>query len=760
MISLSTDSPPFSPVRRDGGDLRAVELPLCAMRHALCCFQRRIRIGRGTGIFPASKKTMNGPPRWRLGFALLALFLLILPSGGFSQTPLLKYDYSKDPIRIRADSITYDDVNKVYLAEGHVEISQGDRKLTASRVALNSETQEAEATGNVVLVQGEDSLRGDRMNIALDTNLGVIVHGVLFLKKQNYYLRGEEIERLGEETYRVREGSFTTCNGDWPAWRFTAREALIVLEEYADVWGATFQVKNVPLLYSPYLALPIKTQRQSGFLFPRVGYSNTSGAGLGLAYYWAIAGNMDATFDLDLYTERGIGEGLEYRYVRKEDSAGSLNAYHIREWSQYRERYTQLLDRGPDRWNVEFAHDEYFTPDFFGKTRLRAFSDRQYFKDYASTYADQSSVEAYSILSLTRNWERYSLFGEARHTVDLVEEQKNTLQYYPITHLVGIQQRLAGTPLFFNFDSSYGYFSREQGPTGNRIDVSPQLSLPLRWGGLEFNTALGGRETWYAGIENAPETSLSRELWNFQTSLATDVFRVFETGSASVPKLQHVIRPEIGYAYIPEVGQSRIPYYDLPVPKTNALFYGFSSRLIAKLVEGSTARYHEYAYLRVGHQYNLTETTRLLGTVSETRRGFGVLSAELKVHSLKYLNVENITNYDPNTNKFETSYTTLSLSDSRGDSVSVEHTWIRGVQEQVNAFIWVRLLSFLDFSAGTRYSIRDEQTLESNFGLHYRQQCWSLDTSYWIKPSVAGAPAEKKVLFLLTLLGVTSVGSR
>ena len=90
----------------------------------------------------------------------------------------------------------------------------------------------------------------------------------------------------------------------------------------------------------------------------------------------------------------------------------------------------------------------------------------------------------------------------------------------------------------------------------------------------------------------------------------------------------------------------------------------------------------------------------------------------------------------------------------------MEHTWIRDVQEQVNAFVSIRLLSFLDFSAGTRYSVKDKQTLESNLALHYRQQCWSVDTSYWIRPSVSGAPAEKKILFMLTLLGVTSVGSR
>jgi len=420
---------------------------------------------------------------------------------------------------------------------------------------------------------------------------------------------------------------------------------------------------------------------------------------------------------------------------------------------------------------VDYIHDEYFTNDFFAKARLRAFSDRQYFKDYSSSYADQSSIQAYSIVSLTRNWERYSLFGEARHTTDLVEEQKTTLQYYPVTNFVGIQQPLGGTPLFFNFESSYGYFSRSEGATGNRVDLYPQVSLPLRWGGLEFNTALGARETWYEGIQNAPETSWNRELWTFQSSVATDLFRIYDTGLPSVPKLKHVIRPEVGYAYIPNVNQSRIPYYDLPVPETNTIFYGFSSRLIGKFVEESATKYHEYAYFRLRHQYNLTEVPRLLGSlddqaapllgrVGETRKGVGIMSAELKVYAIPYVSLENITYYDPDRNQFDSTYTLASVSDRRGDSLNLEHTWIPDVQNQVNASIRVKLLSFLDFSAGTRYSIVDKQTLESTFGLSYRHQCWGVDVSYLIRPSVSGAPAERKIQFMFNLVGVTSVEKR
>ena len=682
----------------------------------------------------------------------------------------MKYDYTREPIQIRADSVIYDDSTKTYVAEGKAEVWQADRKLTADRVTLNSETQEAEATGNVLLVQGADFLRSERMKIALDTNLGIVIHGTLFLKRQNYYLRGEEIERLGESTYRIKGGTFTTCNGDWPAWRFSGNEALVVLEEYADIWGSTFQIKNLPILYSPYLSLPIKSQRQSGFLFPRTGYSNLSGGLLGLSYYWAIAKNQDATFYLDTFTKKGEGEGLEYRYIRTPSSGGILNAYHIRESAGYRNLYTDPLDRNPERWEVDFSHDEYFTPTFFAKVRLRAFSDREYFKEYPATVVYSYSVESHSLLSLTKNWERYSLFGEARNTVDLTQEDKTTLQYYPVTNFVGIRQPLSSTPFFFNFDSSYGYFSRRQGATGYRVDLSPRISLPLRQDGLEFNTELGGRETWYPAIDGGTENSWSRQLWHFQSSVAADLYHIYDIDSKTVPKLKHVIRPEIGYLYVPNVNQTNIPYYDVPVAQSNSVYYGFSSRLIGKVVEGSSTRYHEYAYLRLAQQYNLQEINLPQNNIPEMnlvlnppvtqRRGFGLINAELRLRGLRYVSLENITNYDPNQNILQTTYTTLGVSDRRGDVLSMQYNWVKGTQEQLNGFLLIRIFPFLDFTFAKSLSLFDHTTLSTTYGIIYRHQCWSFQITDTQTPAISGLPSQNKILFMFTLYGVATVGQR
>ena len=690
-------------------------------------------------------------------FCLFPWFLPPVYAQGSSSPPP---GTSGSPIRIRADHIAYDGRDDSYLAEGRVEAWEGNRKLVADRIFLNGRTSEAEATGNVILIQGDDILRSARMKINLETNLGIIIQGSLFLKEKNLTLRGEEIERLGEDTYRIRNGNFTTCEGDSPAWRFSGRDTLVTLEKYASVWGATFEVKNVPVLYLPYLIFPVKTKRQTGFLNPRISFSDIGGLELDNAYFWAISKNMDATFYLDIGAIRGVGEGVEYRYVRNKESRGTVYGYHIRETDAYREKRTDPLDRSPDRWQWEVQHEEYFTPNLFSRMRFLGFSDRQYFKDYGLTTEERSSEQAYSFVSLTQNWERFSLFGEARYTVDLRQEDKTTLQNYPLVQFVGVRQPVFGSPFYFSVDSSYGYSWREQGDLGHRLDLAPRLSLPLRWGFFEITPDLGARETVYRS-RNGTEETLSRELWDFKTTVASEISRVFDVGWKGVSKLKHLIRPEITYAYVPDVDQRKIPGYDVAVPKSNAVTYGITQRLIGKVEEGrGKTHYHEFAYFKLSQTYDFFEATREVIPGSPLPQAFSVINSELKFNWLKYIRVGNVAAYDPNKAIFLNSYTLGELNDGRGDGLQVEHTWVNGIQDQINWNVRVRLLRSLDVSFGTRFSGLDGQTLETVYGLNYRHQCWSVDLSYVEKPAIAGQPAEKKIMVIFNLTGITSTEKR
>jgi hypothetical protein len=110
--------------------------------------------------------------------------------------------------------------------------------------------------------------------------------------------------------------------------------------------------------------------------------------------------------------------------------------------------------------------------------------------------------------------------------------------------------------------------------------------------------------------------------------------------------------------------------------------------------------------------------------------------------------------------KFETSYTNFGLSDGRGDSLSLEHFWRKGIEEQINGYLRIRVFPSLDLSFGKRYSLYTHQPLDTSYGLTYRHQCWSLDVTYTDTPGISGAPADQKIWFMFTLTGVTQVGKR
>ena len=69
-------------------------------------------------------------------------------------------------------------------------------------------------------------------------------------------------------------------------WRWTAT---------ATSRAARSRSSTVPVLWLPRAAFPVYRERQSGLLFPRVGFSNRRGFQLLQPYYWAINKNQDAT---------------------------------------------------------------------------------------------------------------------------------------------------------------------------------------------------------------------------------------------------------------------------------------------------------------------------------------------------------------------------------------------------------------------------------------------------------------------------------
>lgn len=159
----------------------------------------------------------------------------------------------------------------------------------------------------------------------------------------NVYFRlgGERIERTNGNDYRAEESSWTPCRCDGdeaPDWGFRSRRNFAQEGGYVDFQDAVLEIKGIPVLYVPYLKIPIKGERQSGFLMPTFGFESRSGNIYSQPVYLDLGKSRDATLTTDVFENRGTRVGLEYRQQFRTYSGVELRLEGIRDrlWMQDR----------------------------------------------------------------------------------------------------------------------------------------------------------------------------------------------------------------------------------------------------------------------------------------------------------------------------------------------------------------------------------------------------------------------------------------
>jgi len=201
--------------------------------------------------------------------ALLAVALcsLVGPSPAASQEP------QSPPLTLSGPggqtTVVADRIQQVggdsdlFLATGNVEITRGTNRLVADRVEINRATGEAVAQGKAVFFDGQDRLVGERIDFNLNTGTGVVHRANVFVPPY-YHLSADRMDKLSEGVYSIRQGTFTTCDGDDPPWSFKMGSAEADLESSVSASDTSFLVKGVPVIpYVPFFATALRRERQA-----------------------------------------------------------------------------------------------------------------------------------------------------------------------------------------------------------------------------------------------------------------------------------------------------------------------------------------------------------------------------------------------------------------------------------------------------------------------------------------------------------------
>ena len=536
-----------------------------------------------------------------------------------------------EPVTVDADSLTYDREADTLHAKGDVMVTSGSSVLAADQVDLDRKTGKANAVGQVVLEDPEGRLRAENATFFLEDETGFLEQGEVYMPQTRFQITGTRIEKGIGQSYHIWNGTLTTCQCEdgSPDWSVTGDEIDISLGGFGTLHDGTFKIKDTPVLYLPYGAFPVQRDRQSGFLFPRFGYTNSRGFQYLQPYYWAIDKSSDATFATDVETARRLGVLGEYRYLLAPNAGGDLTATYFNEQiggstaDDVNQPLTLADPTVPQNRGSLIGYIQQPGPDG-SRFYIRPFlvSDTSFLRNMNVL----TNLPYENILSTTRRyttstiglanvWDWGLFKAEGAYYQDLIQKQSRVPEPLP---RINFQARdsLFNSGLLLRLNAEFVNYYRAPLAAGPRFDFAPEAQVPYRIGPYAYgNLRVVGRETDYylfhndipvGGLLNPTDGATptpgnqfyatrnvarfqSREIVQVMNDLESEVARVYDVdGLGAIKRLKHTIEPFLGYAYTPIVGQDDLPLYDSTdrFRARNTITYGVTSRLLAKVRGG------------------------------------------------------------------------------------------------------------------------------------------------------------------------------
>lgn len=710
----------------------------------------------------------------RVLWTLLALFFLPTFILAQDERPSIS---GKEPISITAEKLEYLKDQDQFVAEGSVEVEQGSLRLTADHALLNQSSKFLKAKGQVRFFDGFSHLTADEIEYDFNSDQGVLLNGTLSSVDGLLFLKARRLRRISRDRYEMEESTFTTCQSDEckiPLWSLRARKAQVRIGGTLTARDVFLELKGIPVFYFPYLVLPAITDRQTGFLIPRLGYGSHQGFKIKEDFYWAIAPNQDATFSLDYRSARGAGGGIEYRYIPSRLSEGT-----------FRTSYFNNTDLRKKQIQTDWQHRHVLSRDLFVRLDLHLVNDADQFRDLSQTTSDRVKSTLDSNLILYYRRDNHFLYLLSQITQDLyptvgVGPKKSAVQKIPEVGYSLQAYSLGGLPLFFEVDTTGTYFWMEDEEESfdlvraQRFDLFPRMIGKLGIGAWSIRQRVGWHETWYSRSvgENSP---VRRTLPVADVRSDLLLWKSIEvSGQDGVGRLIHSIKPSVLYEYVPKRDQDDLPKFDArdQINAKNLITYSIHTRLIShfKLEESAIKQRRELLMLKFTQSYDLRERRR--EAPDNTVRPYSNLRSELTLRPFPDLRLEmdsfhNL--YDRQIVMFNLDLKAsisdiLRLSLGRrltregvafpiGDglnplSQSDEGFWYTGSSPAIHfytASIRMDVPIGLALVSNLYYDQEERSFAEANYGIEYDGDCWAFGLSY------IDLPNENEVSFFITL---------
>jgi LPS-assembly protein len=516
----------------------------------------------------------------------------------------------------------------IYKVRGNVEIRFRNNTIHCDQATYDSSTGIINATGHVVYDGGTHSehLVGTHAtyDVSRDTGTFYDVTGSTGIQVKNpamylrssspFFFTGKVVDKLGPDLYRVHNGIITSCQLPKPKWEYHPATATVEVGGNAKMYHSTMRIAGIPVFYFPYVQHPADNLgRQSGFLIPAIGQSNSKGFIFGDSFYWAINRNSDAQIGGYYFSSRGWAQIGEYRNI----------GWHY----QLHAQYYGVIDENGDPVNhqnqggeeIKINGEANLPYGFRGVMSVDYLSSYLFRLAFGQSFTDAINSEVRSIGFVSKS-ESGNFMGLMASRYQNYQSTVNG-DVIDIAHIPSLQVANVETPMFnskfmYTYDvAGEGVSRHEPGfQTQNvvgRFDAYPTVSLPTFLDGWTFRPEVGVRETVYSERLEPTHTNTGVIGVAVAEALNRNVFLAsMEVRPPSIAKIfdkkilgyvmKHVVEPYAIYSYETGVNNFaniiRFDQRDI-LADTSGVEYGVVNRLYAKKSQSDSQCYRNPKYL-------------------------------------------------------------------------------------------------------------------------------------------------------------------
>ena len=475
----------------------------------------------------------------------------------------------------------------------YVNYNQGSAVLTADSASVNRKTGEVEADGNVRIESGDQLWVGEHIRYNFKTRQ---MRSEQFRTgKAPVFAGGTQLTGDGSNRIYTAQSAFVTTD-DYaePAYRVRASRIKIIPGKSVEMWNAVLFAEGVPVFYFPYYKRNLGLHANHFTIIP--GYNSRYGAYALNTYTWFLGDVADGKIHLDYRELRGVGFGPDVNLHLGQWGNAEMKYYYQYDSRANTSSSIFTITNGataiPQFGNIPENRQRFYlgwqaTPatNFNVKAQVNYQSDPLVLHDFfEGEYT--ANPQPNTFVELNKYWDNWSLDALATPRVNSFFNQ---IERLPDVKLTGFRQQVFGTPVYYDSESSVGWYRSfvtltnglYPGTNGfyadsaTRADTYHQLTLPwtfFNW--LNVAPRVGGRFTYY-NSRSASYTNSNAEAYrgvlNTGVRMSFKASQLWANATNSflqINGLRHVIEPSADYVFVPRPSTpfAQLPQFDSEMP--------------------------------------------------------------------------------------------------------------------------------------------------------------------------------------------------